>query len=215
MKKLFFCKVTLVLCVFFVGCHGQTNDRPAQKIVGGGCDGCELMYIGMPKEIDAVDTSPAWNEKGQRLIVRGTVFQQDGRTPAKDVVIYYWHTDNDGYYSPVTGMDVRVKRHGHIRGWVKTGPDGKYTIRTIRPAPYPKDVLPAHIHLSVKEPAVANEYYTDEINFEGDTLLIPHFKKYPPENRGGGGVVKVLLKDSLQVAEHNIVLGLNIPNYPG
>ncbi|WP_200816913.1 dioxygenase family protein [Chitinophaga eiseniae] len=168
----------------------------------------------MPQKINAVDTSPGWNEEGQQLMVTGTVFQQDGRTPAKDVVIYYWHTDNDGYYSPAPGMDERVKRHGHIRGWVKTGPDGKYAIKTIRPAPYPKDMLPAHIHLSVKEPAVANEYYTDEINFEGDTLLVAHFRKYPPENRGGSGVVKVQLKDGRQVAEHNIVLGLNIPYYP-
>lgn len=197
-----------------MSCNGQTNDRPVQKIVGGGCDGCELMYIGMPQKINAVDTSPGWNEEGQQLMVTGTVFQQDGRTPAKDVVIYYWHTDNDGYYSPAPGMDERVKRHGHIRGWVKTGPDGKYAIKTIRPAPYPKDMLPAHIHLSVKEPAVANEYYTDEINFEGDTLLVAHFRKYPPENRGGSGVVKVQLKDGRQVAEHNIVLGLNIPYYP-
>ena len=53
---------------------------------------------------------------------------------------------------------------------------GKYTIRTIRPSPYPNDILPAHIHLSIKEPDVAHEYYTDEINFDDDKLLIPHFK---------------------------------------
>src|SRR5690606_32888330 len=92
--------------------------------------------------------------------------------------------------------------------------NGKYTIRTIRPAPYPNDVIPAHIHLSIKEPDIDNEYYTDEINFDDDKFLIPHFKKYPQENRGGSGVVRVLLKDSLQIAEHDIVLGLNILNYP-
>ncbi|GAA4906058.1 hypothetical protein GCM10023313_05940 [Mucilaginibacter defluvii] len=74
--------------------------------------------------------------------------------------------------------------------------------------------MPAHIHLSIKEPGIANEYYPDEINFDDDKFLIPHFKKHPQENRGGSGVVRVLLKDSLQVAEHNIILGLNIPNYP-
>lgn len=156
----------------------------------------------------------SWNEKGQKLIVTGTVFQIDGKTPAPDVIIYYWQTDNDGYYSPKPELDNRVKRHGYIRGWVKTDEKGKYTIRTIRPSPYPNDILPAHIHLSVKEPDVAHEYYTDEINFDDDKLLIPHFKKYPQENRGGSGVVRILLKDNLQIAEHNIVLGLNIPNYP-
>lgn len=201
----------------FLSCAGQKNEKKqteTKTIVGGGCDGCELMYIGMPAEINSVDTSAGWNEKGQKLIVTGTVFQIDGKTPAKDVIVYYWQTDNDGYYSPRPEMDERTKQHGHIRGWVKTGADGKYTIKTIRPAPYPNDVLPAHIHFSIKEPDIENEYYTDDINFDDDKLLIPYFKKYPQENRGGSGVVRILLQDKLQIAEHNIILGLNIPNYP-
>ena len=206
------------LLLLSVSCNGQQpNEKLSDKkngIVGDSCDGCELMYIGMPEKIQSTNTSPGWNEKGQKLIVTGTVFQIDGKTPAPDVIIYYWQTDNDGYYSPKPELDNRAKRHGYIRGWVKTDEKGKYTIRTIRPSPYPNDILPAHIHLSVKEPDVAHEYYTDEINFDDDKLLIPHFKKYPQENRGGSGVVRILLKDNLQIAEHNIVLGLNIPNYP-
>lgn len=215
MKNLIICKISL--CLLFMSCNGQTNNTSNygnNKIVGGGCDGCELMYVGMPKEIHSVDTSPGWNEKGQKLMATGTVFQLDGKTPAKDVIIYYWQTDNNGYYSPKMGMDERAKRHGHIRGWVKTDEKGEYTIKTIRPAPYPNDVLPAHIHLSIKEPDVANEYYTDEINFDDDKFLLPHFKKYPQENRGGSGVVSILLKNNLQIAKHDIILGLNIPNYP-
>ncbi len=217
MKRLILFKALLIFCLFFASCNGQTIDKSPKrndKVVGGGCDGCELMYIGMPKNISPVSTSPGWQEKGQKLIVTGTVFKLDGKTPASDIVIYYWQTDHEGYYSPRMGTDERAKRHGHIRGWVKTDKDGGYTIKTIRPAPYPNEAMPAHIHLAIKENDVANEYYTDEINFDDDKFLIPHFKKYPQENRGGSGVVRVLLKDSLQIAEHNIVLGLNIPNYP-
>lgn len=215
MRNLIICKAAL-LCLLFISCNGQTNEKSnnTSKVVGGGCDGCELMYIGMPKDIQSVDTSPGWNEKGQKLIVTGTVFELDGKKPAKDVIIYYWQTDNNGYYLAKTGMDERTKRHGHIRGWVKTDENGKYTIKTIRPAPYPDDVSPAHIHLSVKEPDVTNEYYIDEIHFDDDKLLIPYKKKNKLENRGGSGIVRILLKDSLQIAEHNIILGLNIPNYP-
>lgn len=216
MKNLFIAFLTVYLAT---GCHGQTqqiasHEKHSQKIIGGGCDGCELMYIGMPDAISATDTSAGWYEQGQKLVVTGTVYRLDGKTPAPGVIIYYWQTDNDGYYSPREGMDERVKRHGHIRGWVKTDTRGQYILRTIRPAPYPGEALPAHIHLSVKEPQLPNEYYTDEINFDDDKLLIPHFKKYPQENRGGSGVVRVLLQDSLQIAEHDIILGLNIPNYP-
>ncbi len=215
MKKLILCKTILYLLL--ISCNEQTNHKPkneSNKIVGNGCDGCELMYIGMPKNISSIDTSSGWNEEGQKLIITGTTFQLDGKTPVPNVVIYYWQTDNNGYYSPKAEMDEKAKKHGHIRGWVKTDANGKYTIKTIRPAPYPNDILPAHIHLSIKEPDIENEYYTDEINFDDDKLLIPHLKKYRQENRGGSGITRILLKDSLQIAEHDIILGLNIPNYP-
>ena len=39
-------------------------------------------------------------------------------------------------------------------------------------------------------------------------------KRKALENRGGSGVLRVLISGDLQIAEHNIILGLNIPNYP-
>lgn len=213
MNKIGYCKL-LALCFIFFSCHPGSSPNQPPKNVGDGCDGCELMYAGMPAQISSTDTSAGWYEAGQKLIVSGTVFQPDGKTPAPGVILYYWQTDNKGYYSPRPGMDEKAKRHGHIRGWVKTDVNGHYTIYTIRPAPYPGQDEPAHIHLSVKEPGMANEYYTDEIVFDDDKLLIPALKKRPQQNRGGSGIVRVLLKDSIQIAEHDIILGLNIPGYP-
>ena len=39
-------------------------------------------------------------------------------------------------------------------------------------------------------------------------------KRKALENRGGSGVLRVLISGELHIAEHNIILGLNIPNYP-
>ncbi|MCY7293371.1 MAG: hypothetical protein LH615_14425 [Ferruginibacter sp.] len=222
MKQLFKLGLFVILFSFLTSCNGQTKNSShtpqtttnKSKLVGGGCDGCELMFVGIPENIQSVDTSAGWTEKGQKLLVTGTAFELDGKTPAPNVFIYYWHTDNDGYYSPKKGMDEKAKRHGHIRGWVKTDKNGKYSIYTIRPAPYPNDNLPAHIHLAIKEPEIDDEYYVDELNFDDDKLLIPHKKKYPLENRGCSVILRFLLKGNLQIAEHDIVLGLNIPNYP-
>jgi len=171
------------------------------------------MYVGMPKNIKSIDTSAGWTEKGQKLLITGTVYKIGGKIPAPNVVIYYWQTDNNGYYSPKEGMDEQAKRHGHIRGWVKSDENGKYSIYTIRPAPYPNDIMPAHIHTSIKEPNIDDEYYIDEFVFDDDILLTGK-KRKALENRGGGGILRVLIDKDLQVAEHNIVLGLNIPNYP-
>ena len=212
----------LMLLSILTGCSGQTkNSNPNQqtntpsinKLVGGGCDGCELMYIDIPTNISSVDTSAGWAAKGQKLLVTGTVFKHDGKTPVPNVIIYYWQTDHNGYYSPKQGMNEKAKRHGHIRGWIKSDEHGKFSIYTIRPAPYPNENIPAHIHTSIKEPNIDNEYYLDEFVFDDDRLLTGA-KRKALENRGGSGILRVLISGDLQIAEHNIILGLNIPNYP-
>lgn len=215
MKRTLNIGLFFLFLISFTSCYGQTKKeetptRNNNKIVGGGCDGCELMYVGTPKNIKSVDTSSAWNEKGQRLLVTGKVLKLDGITPAPNVIVYYWQTDNNGYYSNGKG---KSKKHGHIRGWVKSDQQGNYSIYTIRPANYPNSDMPAHIHLSIKEPEIDDEYYTDGLVFDDDTKLTSVERK-KLENRGGSAVLRVLIDEEMQVAEHNIILGLNIPNYP-
>lgn len=221
MRTIFYFGLVVLLIIHFTSCNSQTqnNNQVTQKqtskskIIGGGCDGCEIMYIGMPANIEAIDTSAGWNEKGRKLVVKGIVYKPDGKTPAANVVMYYWQTDNDGFYSAKPGMHEKTKRHGHIRGWVKSDKKGKYAICTIRPAPYPNENMPAHIHISIKEPDLANEYYIDELVFDDDKLLTAKNRKQL-ENRGGTGILKVTTSGNRQVAEHNVILGLNIPDYP-
>lgn len=217
------CRITVLLVAFnfLISCNQQTKSKTKNVVtnterVGGECEAgyCDLMYLSMPKEINAVDTSAGWFEKGQKLIVSGTAYQLDGKTPASNVIIYYHHTDNEGYYSPRKDKPENQTRHGHIRGWMKTNKDGKYTLYTIRPAPYPNDSLPSHIHWLIKEPDVKNEYWTDDLMFEDDKLLSPYIKKHKPGNLGGNGIVKTVLNDSVQMAKKDFILGLNIPNYP-
>ncbi|MEM5567007.1 intradiol ring-cleavage dioxygenase [Psychroserpens sp. AS72] len=221
MKKTIRIIILLALVSTLTNCNGQTKSEKKQselktdkrKLVGGGCDGCELMYVGMPKNIKSIDTSAGWTEKGEKLLITGTVYKLGGKIPAPNVIIYYWQTDTNGHYSPKAEMDEQAKRHGHIRGWVKSDANGKYAIYTIRPAPYPNNDMPAHIHTSIKEPHIADEYYIDEFVFDDDILLTSKKRKAAP-NRGGSGVLRVLIDKDMQVAEHNIILGLNIPNYP-
>jgi protocatechuate 3,4-dioxygenase beta subunit len=214
--------VCMLLSLLFSACKGQSS-RPASGTVstgvrntapvGGGCDGCELMFIGMPSSINAVDTSPGWKEKGQQLMIAGKAVKADGITPAPGVIIYYWQTDNNGYYSPRPGLDERVKRHGHIRGWMKSDSDGNFSLYTVRPAPYPGEDMPAHIHLSIKEPDISNEYYVDELVFDDDAYLTGE-KRSRLENRGGSGILKTRLESGRQAASYKLVLGFNIPGYP-
>jgi len=210
MNRVLHAIVAFTLLIFTGSCG---NDGVSAKLVGGGCDGCDLMFIGIPGSISSVSTSPGYKEPGSRLLVKGYVYNADGTSSVPGVIIYYWQTDNTGLYSPKPGMDKRAERHGHIRGWVKSGEDGRYAIYTIRPAPYPNDIIPAHIHLSIKEPGISNPYYVDDLVFADDDLVTAEYRA-AMHNRGGNGVMPITFNSDLQVAQHDLFLGLNIPNYP-
>ncbi|QOJ28284.1 MAG: intradiol ring-cleavage dioxygenase [Ignavibacteriales bacterium] len=210
----------LFLCSFVVSCNGQTNQNShSGKTVGGAFENSEFTYYGIPKSISAVDTSPAWNHGGQKILLTGVVYQRDGKTPAPDVLLYYYQTNTEGRYlhKPEESRSMTPNNlgqtHGYIRGWVKTDADGKYSIYTTRPGAYPAADEPAHIHLTVKEPNDINEYYIDDYVFDDDPLLTTARRKRL-ENRCGSGVLRFVQQGELQVGERNIILGLNIPDYP-
>ena len=201
-------KVSLFF-LFLYSCKTQekktlaSNVKENTSIVGGGCEGCELMYDGMPSELKSHHQSPGWNSSGQKLLIEGTVFELDGKTPENNVIVYYWHTDKNGLYSSNSNYSKAYK-HGSLRGWIKTGQDGKFSIKTSRPSPYPEDEIPAHIHLSVKEPDVANEYYLDWY-FDDDPLYLKHKKRYGKADRGGTEILRILVDNDVQKAERNII----------
>jgi protocatechuate 3,4-dioxygenase beta subunit len=214
--------ILLLLTAGTISCNGQLKKNPrtnisspvsGDKTIGGKCEGCKLMYVGMPENIDAEDSSAGWKEGRQKLVVTGQVFHLDGRTPASNVIIYYWHTDDKGLYTADDQTPAAAKEHGRLRGWVKTDENGKYRIKTARPAAYPNDVIPQHIHMSIKEPELPHEYFID-LYFDDDPLYLQHKKKYGQEDRGGTEILRVVLDGKTEIAEHNIILGLNIPNYP-
>ncbi|WP_333879135.1 dioxygenase family protein [Flavobacterium sp.] len=217
----FFHKSTIVTLAFILfACQNHTNSQTpkrsvseTQNTIGGGCEGCELMYVGMPQTLTSVHQSIGWNQGHTRLIITGKVVQIDGKTPAPNVVIYYWHTNDEGLYEANAQTPKKALVHGRLRGWVKTDAHGNYMIKTSRPAAYPNDSIPQHIHLSIKEPDLTKEYYAD-LYFDDDPLYLRHKKRYGKLDRAGTELLRIVLDDTVQIAEHNIVLGLHIPNYP-
>ena len=213
-------KITALLLLLVTSCNGQGKQTDtANKIqrgarVGGPCETCELMYEGMPDNINNTDTSAAWGSHGQRLVVTGTVYKQDKKTPAPGIILYYWQTDTEGVYADKDGLDPKVRRHGYLRGWVKTDAQGTYSIYTVRPGSYPNSKNPQHIHMLVKEAHLPNEYYIDDVHFEDDPLLTEQIKQQL-ENKGASGVVKPTKTNGVQHVRRDIILGLNVTDYPG
>lgn len=207
MKTPFLFIMLLSISVYACAQESVTN-------IGGPCEGCEAIHE-TPVPFEKLPSKiilPGFNGKGPKIEISGIVYQRDGITPAKDVVLYVYHTDQQGIY-PAKGNETGwAKRHGYIRGWLKTDQNGYYQFKTLRPAAYPQRSTEEHIHITVKEPG-KNEYYLEEYVFAGDPLLP---KKLNTKPRGGECVLTLSVpeKDGVQHATRHIILGLNVPNYP-
>jgi protocatechuate 3,4-dioxygenase, beta subunit len=204
----------IILLGSMIGCLliSAALAQQAGKLLGGPCEGCEGLFESLPKQLSWETTIHQPGEPGEPLEISGTIFRADGKTPAPGVILYVYHTNARGLYEPARGATGWTKRHGHLRGWMKTDARGQYKLRTIKPAAYPGDRIPAHIHPTIKEPD-KREYYIDEYRFDDDPLLTPQ-ERAREERRGGSGIIK-LSKNSSGVwqGRREIVLGRNIPNY--
>lgn len=206
--------LSLILVLsFFSGCSQNKVQKDIH--VGGRCEGCEAIYESpVPfAQLKTVDTLPDFNEAGPKIEISGIIYQKDGKTPAKDVVMYIYHTDQAGLYSKKVNETGWGKRHGYIRGWIKTDANGFYKFYTLIPASYPNSNNPKHIHPTIKEPGFS-EYWVDDFVFDDDPLLTEK-EKTKSNPVGGRGVLKPIMKNGMLRATRNIILGLHVKDYPG
>lgn len=209
-----FILIFYVIVLALSGCaQGNSQNKNSSQKVGGGCEGCMAIYESpVPfTALEHVITLPDYNKEGTKLEVSGIVYQNDGKTPAKDVVIYVYHTDQNGNYPTKGDEKGWAKRHGYLRGWMKTDKNGAYRFNTLKPAAYPGRKFPAHIHVTVKEPD-KNEYWIDDFEFADDPLLFNGDASR--KELGGNGILKTENKNGIQVATRDIILGLNVQDYP-
>lgn len=126
-------------------------------------------------------------EPGTRLIVTGTVYYADKTTPAANVLLYAYQTNAAGVYPNTATQQGNGRRHGSLRGWLRTDSQGRYLLNTIKPGPYPGRPDPMHIHMTVTPPN-GDERYIDDIMFNDDPRLNAAMRARN-EQRGGPGVV--------------------------
>jgi len=137
-------------------------------------------------------------EPGDRLFVEGTVYQQDGETPAEEVLIYVYHTNARGVYPKRGDETDNAARHGYLRGWMKTDSEGRYRFETIRPAPYETHGgEPAHVHYTIQAPG-QDEYWLNAAWFSDDPRVTRE-NLAGLERTGGFSNVMEVSRDSVGV----------------
>lgn len=186
------------------------NQSYTKKQLGGPCEDCELMFEGMPANLESKASLVSEDEPGEPLIIRGIIYKADGKTPAPGVILYIYQTDNSGLYSQGKNQQHAI-RHGHLRGWVRTNAKGEYEFKTIRPASYPKSNNPQHIHPIIYEPN-KGYYWIDDYVFDDDPLLTER-QRSNTDSRGGSGLLKLKRAANGWEGTRNITLGLKMPDY--
>jgi protocatechuate 3,4-dioxygenase beta subunit len=105
-------------------------------------------------------------EPGEPLMVSGTIYAPDGRTPMEGITLSVYQTDATGVYTTSGGDNRNTRLHGSMR----SNAEGKYELRTIKPGSYPGSSNPAHIHAFISGPGYP-EYWIDEFLFDDDRFV--------------------------------------------
>ena len=85
--------------------------------------------IEAPADVSWRSVMASAKDEGEPMLISGTVYRADGKTPAPNTLIYLYHTDMYGIYGR-----AGQHKHGRFRGWMLTDAKGRYEFRSIRPA---------------------------------------------------------------------------------
>ena len=139
-----------------------------------------------PKTLSSQARIAPVGEPGSTVVIHGKLFQQDGKTPAKGICVFAYHTDRNGLYA-----DKSAGPHvWRLRGWAESDSQGNFVFETIRPAPYPGGSEAAHIHITLDGPGVQRRS-TDDIRFADDPLNTAS-QRAASEKKGLFGPVRYL-----------------------
>lgn len=154
------------------------------------------------------DSIPDFKTKTNKLKLEGTIYESDGITPAKDVIVFISHADEDGDF------DLRKhneKRYVYHRAWVKTDSDGHYTFFTFIPGNDRRYNQLQEIFPLIKAPG-QKEYEVPSLLFDTDPLLSKSCRKRMAKKDDPTRILKPKMVDGLWVVQRDIVLPVSDQN---
>lgn len=127
------------------------------------------------------------DRKGEDVVVSGRVLDTEGR-PIDGAVLDVWQTNDEGFYDL---QQKGIQPDFNLRGVFRTGPDGKYWFRAVKPKHYPipddgtvgrllralgrHPCRPAHLHYLIKAegfaPLTTHIFDPDDRYIESDAVF--------------------------------------------
>ena len=157
-------------------------------------------------ELNNTDTIPGFESKVNKLKITGTIYESDGVTPAKDVILFIEQADENGQFDLRKQND---KRYVHNSGWIKTDADGQYTFYTYIPGNDRRYNQLQQLFPSVKEPS-KTEYEMESFLFDEDPMLSKLCRKKITKKGDPSRILKLTKADGLYIAQKDIVLSVGV-----
>ncbi|MGB3608621.1 MAG: hypothetical protein WA775_16085 [Psychroserpens sp.] len=173
--------------------HSTTSDNYLER---------HPIYDYQDQMLNSTDTIPGFLENQNKVKITGTIYQSDGTTPAKDVILYIEQAEEHGDFDL---REDNEKRYVHNRGWVKTDANGHYTFYTYVPGNDRRYNQLQQLFPAIKEPSKA-EYDIASFLFEEDPLLTKRCRKRMAKKGDPTRILDLNEIDGLMVAQKDIIL---------
>lgn len=164
--------------------------------------GYNTFYDYTDQEISNTDTIPGFESKINKLKISGTIYENDGITPAKGVILYIEQADENGDFELRKENDVR---YVHNRGWIRTDANGQYTFYTYVPGNDRRYNQMQQLFPIIKEPTKP-EYAIGTFLFDEDPLLSKLCRKRMSKKGDPTRILKLKKVDGLYVTQKDIIL---------
>ncbi|MFN0016585.1 MAG: hypothetical protein ACKVU2_18740 [Saprospiraceae bacterium] len=153
----------------------------------------------------SMSTCPA-TESGTQLTLRGQLTDETGN-PLRGERLHVFHTDNHGYYAPTDSITGGMAENDpRLEGFLVTDSAGRFEIRGIRPASYPKKymgrTIPQHVHIVAAVAGFRPENF--QVVFADDPAMSEHWETWAKKLRNP--IVKLTLTDTGYFGEFKLVL---------
>ncbi|WP_458626532.1 hypothetical protein [Winogradskyella sp. PC D3.3] len=193
--------ITLFCIVCFYSVFNHVTAQESNSIL----DSKNPIHDRAIDQIKYTDTIPEFRSKTNKLKLTGIIYQSDGVTPAKDVILFIEQPDEDGEFDLRNTGDARYVFH---RSWVKTDADGRYTLYTFVPGGDRRYNQMQQIFPLIKEP-LKQAYVVESFLFDEDPLLTETCRKRMAKKGDVTRILKLKTEDGIFVAERNITLKAN------
>ena len=153
-------------------------------------------------QLTNTDTIPDFETKAEKLKISGTIYESDGVTPAKDVILYIEQADDNGNFELRKQNDEKYVYH---HGLVKTDADGKYTFYTFIPGNDRRYNQLQQLFPTVMAPDKPQQILPSFL-FDSDPMLTKKCRKRMAKKDDVSRILKPVKQNGLLVVQKDIVL---------